>query len=209
VGEPVLIRILNAGLWLHSMHIHANHVYVVGMNINAPAGASPISTEGFTRTGGSRSMENPLWVDVMTLAPMDCIDWLVPYMRPPDVPNTGGIGRAVTPLTDNNGHLVWPPNDELNIHLPNNLVTSTGVQLGVQLSPLCYPMHDHSEPSQTAQGGNYNMGLISGINFTGDRNAPVGARDFPNQPIVYCPGTKNWLYTDGVYPTAVQPPWFA
>lgn len=28
VGEPVLIRILNAGLWSHSMHIHANHVYI-------------------------------------------------------------------------------------------------------------------------------------------------------------------------------------
>ena len=31
-------------------------------------------------------------------------------------------------------------------------------------------MHDHSEPSQTAQGGNYNMGLISGMYITGDRN---------------------------------------
>jgi hypothetical protein len=30
-------------------------------------------------------------------------------------------------------------------------------------------MHDHSEPSQTSQGGNYNTGLISGIYFTGDR----------------------------------------
>ena len=28
VGEPCLIRIINAGLWTHSMHIHANHVYV-------------------------------------------------------------------------------------------------------------------------------------------------------------------------------------
>jgi hypothetical protein len=31
-------------------------------------------------------------------------------------------------------------------------------------------MHDHSEPSQTSQGGNYNCGLISGVYFIGDRN---------------------------------------
>jgi hypothetical protein len=36
-------------------------------------------------------------------------------------------------------------------------------------SPLCYPMHDHSEPSQTANGGNYNCGLIAGIYMVGDR----------------------------------------
>jgi hypothetical protein len=34
-------------------------------------------------------------------------------------------------------------------------------------------MHDHAEPSQVANGGNYNCGMISGINFTGDRK---GAR---------------------------------
>jgi hypothetical protein len=37
-------------------------------------------------------------------------------------------------------------------------------------------MHDHSEPSQTSQGGNYNTGLISGIYFIGDRN---GTMNFP------------------------------
>ena len=40
------------------------------------------------------------------------------------------------------------------------------------VSPVCFPMHDHSEPSQVAQGGNYNCGLISGIDFIGDRNTP-------------------------------------
>lgn len=32
-------------------------------------------------------------------------------------------------------------------------------------------MHDHAEPTQTAQDGNYNQGLISGLMFIGDRNA--------------------------------------
>ncbi|MBI2858178.1 MAG: hypothetical protein HYX90_03790, partial [Chloroflexi bacterium] len=50
------------------------------------------------------------------------------------------------------------------------------IELGQRMSPLCFPMHDHSEPSQTSQGGNYNTGLISGIYFTGDRN---GMMDFP------------------------------
>ena len=51
-------------------------------------------------------------------------------------------------------------------------IDGSDVELGQRMSPLCYPMHDHSEPSQTAQGGNYNYGLISGIYFTGDRTAP-------------------------------------
>ncbi len=32
VGEPALVRILNAGLWTHSMHLHANHFYVLSVD---------------------------------------------------------------------------------------------------------------------------------------------------------------------------------
>ena len=74
VGEPCLIRIINAGLWTHSMHIHANHVYVTSVD-NVP-------------------QENPLWVDVFMLHPMGHMDYTLPYMRPPDVPNVGGFGRG-------------------------------------------------------------------------------------------------------------------
>jgi Multicopper oxidase/TAT (twin-arginine translocation) pathway signal sequence len=182
VGEPVLIRILNAGLWHHSMHIHANHVFVTAVNGQVRA--------------------NPFWVDVYTLNSMDIVDWLVPYMRPPDVPNARGIGRADTPLQTNNFGPTWPPVEELNIRLPSNL-TAGAIDLSVQLSPLCYPMHDHSEPSQTSQGGNYNMGMISGLNFTGDRNHFGGVVDFPNQPLIHGPGPA-----DGLAPPAVPPPWF-
>jgi hypothetical protein len=48
-------------------------------------------------------------------------------------------------------------------------------------------MHDHTEPSQTSQGGNYNMGMISGMNVTGDRNALGGPVNFPNFPTVFGP----------------------
>lgn len=160
VGEPCVVHIMNAGLWTHSMHIHANHIYVTSVN-------------------GVVS-DNPIWVDVYTVRPMDRIDYTVPFMRPPDLPNVRGIGRPDTPLTGlTSGKPVWPPVEEFDVHMPPlGTKTGTGIELGQRMSPLCFPMHDHSEPSQTAQGGNYNMGLIAGIYFTGDRNTP-DHMDFP------------------------------
>ncbi len=163
VGEPVVIHILNAGLWSHSMHYHANHFYVTGIN--------------------GVSNPNPIWVDVYGVLPMDRIDYTVPFMRPPSIPNVGGIGLPDTPLTTvsvaNGGltppHPCYPPTDEFEMHFPPVGTFAlaqdgiTPVPLTQRMSPLCYPMHDHCEPSQTAQGGNYNCGLISGIYILGDR----------------------------------------
>lgn len=166
VGEPVLIRCLNAGLWTHSLHIHANHVYVV-------------AEHGIVQ-------KNPLWVDTSSLHPLDTYDWVVPYHRPPDVPNVRGIGRADPGLPTLNGGNTWPPTEELNVWIPEigdeivEDIEGNEIDLAVQQSPLGYPMHDHSEPSQTAQGGNYNCGMMSGISFLGDRNTPGGVLDFPN-----------------------------
>jgi hypothetical protein len=169
VGEPCVIHILNAGLWSHSMHVHANHVYITYVN-------------GVVQ-------ENPLWVDTFSILPGTRVDYVVPYHRPPDVPNRRGIGLAtpddaplislVNPLIPGSTvHPVWPPTEELAMILP-----PTPASEAVQLSPICYPMHDHSEPSQSSQGGNYNLGLISGINFTGDRNInPAAVTTFPHAP---------------------------
>ncbi len=163
VGEPTIVRIVNAGLWTHSMHYHCNHFFVTAID-NVP-------------------QENPLWVDVFTLLPMNHVDYVFPYMRPPDVPNVRGIGRADTPLTTLNGTPAWPPTEEFNRHHPavgavvvQRFDGGGTVDLAQRQSPLCYPMHDHSEPSQTAQGGNYNCGLIAGVNIIGDRNTLL---DFP------------------------------
>jgi len=82
--------------------------------------------------------------------------------------------------------------EEFNVHIPplgTKALAADGVtqvEMGQRLSPLCYPAHDHLEPSQTAQGGNYNCGLITGAYVMGDRNAQVQGlgnwRDFPMDP---------------------------
>ncbi|MDP3879117.1 MAG: multicopper oxidase domain-containing protein [Dehalococcoidales bacterium] len=160
VGEPCVVHILNAGLWTHSMHLHANHFYVTSVN-------------GVVR-------DNVFSLDTFEVGPMDRVDYVLPFNRPPDVPNVRGIGRPDEPLVSpSSGQPVWPPIEEMNAFLPAAGTTApgSGVELGQRLSPLCFPMHDHSEPSQTSQGGNYNTGLISGMYFTGDRNTP-GHFDF-------------------------------
>lgn len=169
VGEPVVVHILNAGLWTHSMHLHANHFFVTSVN-GVPS-------------------ENPIWVDVYGIYPMDRVDYTIPFMRPPSIPNTRGLGVPDPPLNGVNGQPCYPPIEELEVHMPklgtmfwsetaNPAIDPATVDIGQRMSPLCYPMHDHCEPSQTAQGGNYNCGLISGMYIIGDRNVP-GHMNFP------------------------------
>ena len=214
VGEPCVIRVLNAGLWTHCMHIHANHVYTLRVNgaFNPCPDVSPAVVPAVS--------DNHLWVDTYSSRPLDVWDWLLPYIRPPDVPNSKGFGRtdlSVTLPVDPTpidkfgvvrtaaGTLVsgptpagvrsWPPTQEVKMAMPPVGSKAGVVPIHVQLSPLCYPMHDHSEPSQVAQGGNYNSGLITGLHFTGDRNTPdpnTGAltnlvTTFPDAPLQFGP----------------------
>jgi hypothetical protein len=193
VGEPCLIRVLNAGLFTHCMHIHSNHQYVVAVN--------------------GAAQKSIIWVDTFTSNPLDTFDWLNPFIRPPDVPNSGGIGRAdlsqplpvdpapvpefgVVELPDGTrvagdtpaGVTTWPPVQELHMAIPKVGTLAGNVPIDGALSPLCYPMHDHSEPTQTAQGGNYPMGLLAGMLFVGDRNAdPTKVLNFPNRPLQFGP----------------------
>lgn len=109
IGEPLLLRVLNGGLATHAPHIHGNHVMELS-SINA-AGAQVVR-------------DNIVERDTWTMAPLDRKDVLLPFERPPDIP------EAAYPMRE-------------------------------EPFPLRYPMHCHTEMSQTAGGGNYPQGLIT------------------------------------------------
>jgi len=75
IGQPHLIRILNAGMAAHSPHIHANHFYVLSVN--------------------NRVRDNLFFVDTFNIMPADRIDVLLPFIRPPDI-----AGDERTPLRE-------------------------------------------------------------------------------------------------------------
>jgi FtsP/CotA-like multicopper oxidase with cupredoxin domain len=139
IGEPMLVRLLNSGLYTHSNHLHGNHFYVTAENGSV--------------------QRNVVFIDSQTLKPLDRTDWLVPFIRPPDI-----AGDPATPLRN-----LIPNELLLTINGPNG-------SPGVQQSPLEYPMHCHMEISQTAAGGNYPQGSIAHFKFLGD----VDGVDFPN-----------------------------
>ncbi|MBM4030465.1 MAG: hypothetical protein FJ291_01610 [Planctomycetes bacterium] len=197
VGEPLVIRILNAGLMTHSMHLHANHFYVI--SVDGVVQGAPV---GVGADNATLARPGVIWVDTFTLnppgAPSSRYDILVPFMRCPDVPNTRGIGRGGAPdpaLISLAGTTAWPPEQELDIFIPDagtalsSVDGVTPVPLRVRQSPLCFPVHDHSEPSQTTQGGNYNTALISGMYFIGDRNIPLP--HFHAEDLFAAPGANH------------------
>ncbi len=102
VGQPGLLRVLNAGVAVHSAHIHGNHVFLLAEN-------------GIT-------LDNVLCVDTWSMPPGSAKDILLPFSRPPDIPPKA-----------------WPPKAES--------------------FPFHYPIHCHTQMSQTAAGGNYPQGL--------------------------------------------------
>jgi len=139
IGQPMLVRILNTGLFTHSNHLHANHFYVTAVN--------------------NVVRSNVFFLDTATINPLDRIDWLVPFLRPPDI-----AGNINTPLRN---------------LIPNELaltISGPGTSPGVPQSPLGYAMHCHMEPSQTAAGGNYPQGTLTHVSFLGD----IDGVDFPN-----------------------------
>lgn len=157
VGEPVVIRVLNAGIYSHSLHFHANHYFVTSVN--------------------NVIQDNLLWLDTFSVHELEGFDFVYPFRRPPDIPNEGGRGFGTDrPLRTMKGKPVWPPVEEMNVVFRPENFNETA-----RMSPLCYPMHDHIEPSQTAQGANYPTGMICGAFFTGDRNTP-GFQNFPEYP---------------------------
>lgn len=132
IGEPHLIRLLQAGIQTQSPHIHANHVYVTAKNRVV--------------------QKNVVHIDTFTMSPLDTVDWLLPFVRPPDIPG---------------------PNIPLRDLIPQELATV----LITPQSPLMWPMHGHTEIDQTAAGGNYPQGMITHFIITGD----LDKVPFPNQ----------------------------
>lgn len=130
IGQPHLIRIMDTGMNADSPHIHGNHVYVLAQR---------------DVRGVLRIRENVPLVDTFTDEVSQCMDWLLPFIRPPDIP-----GDEKKPLRD---------------LIPDELSLTLG---GVPQSPLEYPMHGHNEQSQSAAGGNYPQGMVTHWEITGD-----------------------------------------
>lgn len=90
VGQPILIRNLNAGLAWHSPHIHGNHVYQL-----TDANGAPV--------------ENLFLIDTWTAPPMGIVEVLLPYIRPPDIP------PAAWPPVEERFPLIYPMHDHNEI----------------------------------------------------------------------------------------------
>jgi len=82
VGEPHLIRLLNAGLAVHSPHLHANHVFIVSLNNvvggaihRGPAGDGMLAADAL-------SPDNVPLLDTMTLGSWKTTPFSGPAMSP-------------------------------------------------------------------------------------------------------------------------------
>lgn len=78
-GQPTLLRTINAGLCTHAMHIHGNGVFDLTRQM------------GDTVACNTNIFENDTWL----LPPMGRKDMLLPFEKPPDIPDDA-----------------WPPKDE-------------------------------------------------------------------------------------------------
>ncbi len=102
--------------------------------------------------GNYRIRENALFIDTFRSESGGRMDWLLPFRRPPDIP-----GDETIPLRS---------------LIPTELALTLG---GVGQAPIMYPMHGHNEQSQSAAGGNYPQGMVTGWEITGD----LDGVDFP------------------------------
>jgi len=139
VGQPHVIRLMNAGMCWHSPHLHANHFHVLAR-----------VTDDLE---SQEVQQNVVSIDSITMKPLERMDWLHPFIRPPDIP-----GDPTIPLRD-------LAKEELDMVVGD-----------VPLSPMSWPMHCHMEMSQTAAGGNYPQGVVAMWELTGD----LDGVDFPH-----------------------------
>jgi hypothetical protein len=72
VGEPTLIRTMNAGLCTHAPHIHGNHVFCLS---DIDAAGMPVCNT------------NVLELDTWMMPPLSRKDMLLPFKRPDEIPS--------------------------------------------------------------------------------------------------------------------------
>jgi hypothetical protein len=182
VGQPAIIRAINAGMSDQSPHIHGNHVYVLSENNaleqrNLP---TPHPANGHVH-------DNVILLDVWTLSPGDRKDVLLPFIRPPDIPDDRDVDFNSAPLDlaervgRGGSEKAWPPIEEP--------------------FPISYPMHDHNELSQTAAHGNYPQGAVLHFNIEGDIDMEIiedvrGANR--RQVVGVVPGKDGVILVDSV-----------
>ena len=70
IGQPLVIRLMNAGMVNHSPHIHGNHVYILSQ---------------IDENLDNQVQENVWFLDTHTVGPDQRMDWLLPFHRPPDI----------------------------------------------------------------------------------------------------------------------------
>jgi hypothetical protein len=82
VGQPALVRVVNPGMNIHSLHWHANHLYEIAVNAQVSS--------------------NLLLLDAVTFKPMTSRDLVFPFIKPPDIPD------EVWPPRQENFPLTYP-----------------------------------------------------------------------------------------------------
>ncbi|MEQ1709902.1 MAG: multicopper oxidase domain-containing protein [Hyphomicrobium sp.] len=86
IGEPTLIRVINAGLCHHSTHIHGNHLMELA--------------QADLTTGTVVVRDNILERDVWQTWPMQRRDMLLPFEVPPDIPFRDPVTQDGIALAD-------------------------------------------------------------------------------------------------------------
>jgi FtsP/CotA-like multicopper oxidase with cupredoxin domain len=91
VGNPALVRIVNAGLAMHGPHFHGNHVYPLLHNAEVPRVI--------------------MWKDTIRVMPEERIDVLIPFAIPPNAVHFPPLPEGDAFLEELHGHPMegkWP-----------------------------------------------------------------------------------------------------
>jgi FtsP/CotA-like multicopper oxidase with cupredoxin domain len=131
IGEPTLLRVVNAGLAHHYNHFHGNDLMkLAGVELDA---TSP-------NFGRVVVQDNIFELDTHGLWPLDRVDLILPLEVPHDIPFRIPLSNP-DPAASQFARMVAGKAQEP--------------------FPLRYVMHDHVEMSQTAGGGNYPQGMVT------------------------------------------------